>query len=63
MGSSRLQGSPRARIELGAGDDDRVMNWHKVSVHSNPHYHVSCCCIDLLACVQQNGICTPSYDR
>jgi hypothetical protein len=36
---------------------------HLLSVHSNLHYHVSCCCIGLLACAQQNGICTPSCDR
>jgi hypothetical protein len=34
-----------------------------VSVHSDSHYHVSCCCIGLLACKQQNGIYTSSCDR
>jgi hypothetical protein len=34
-----------------------------MSVHSISHYHVSCCCIGLLACAQQNGIYTPSCDR
>jgi hypothetical protein len=34
-----------------------------VSVHSNPYYHVSCCCTGLLAYAQQNRICTPSCGR